>query len=45
MACGGINDYASASACLNAGATAIQLGSLLLRDPDAIHSMRTQTRI
>lgn len=45
MACGGINDYASARACLNAGASAIQLGSLLLRDPDAIRDLRAQTRI
>ena len=36
IACGGINDDASARAVRAAGACAVQLGSVLLRDPDII---------
>ncbi|MEY2844984.1 MAG: hypothetical protein RL076_530 [Chloroflexota bacterium] len=36
IACGGINDDASARAVREAGACAVQLGSVLLRDPDII---------
>lgn len=41
MACGGINDSASARAVREAGACAVQLGSVLLRDPDIVARLRS----
>ncbi len=38
-ACGGIHDAGTADACLQAGATTVQLGSWLLRDPGCIQRM------
>ena len=40
IGCGGVHDLASAHAYLDAGATAVQVGTALLHDPTTVARLR-----